>query len=89
VLATINRPAESTATAVAAKAAKGGHCVFRTEQPPRMPAAPSTDFCAASAVAAAIADSLPRESRVWAKAFAATRRCPSVRIHLWQQVLLL
>jgi len=68
---------------------QGGHCVFVTGQSPRMPAAPSTDLCAKTAAAAAVADGLPAESRIWAKAFAAARRCPPLRIHLSQQVLLL
>jgi len=68
---------------------QGSHCVFGTERSPRMPAAPSAGICAGRAAAAAVADRLPAESRIWAKAFAAARRCPSLRIHLSQQVLLL
>ena len=68
---------------------QGGHCVFGTGQSPRMPAAPSVDLCARTVAAAAGADGSPAESRIWAKAVAAARRCPSLRIHLSQQVLLL
>ena len=68
---------------------EGGRCVFVTGQPSRTPAASAAELSNAVAVAATVDEGLPAESGVWARAFAAARRCPSLRTHLWQQVLLL
>lgn len=68
---------------------EGVRCVFVTGQPSRTPAASAAELSNLAAVVPTIDEGLPAESSVWARAFAADRRCPSLRTHLWQQVLLL
>ena len=63
--------------------------MFVTGQPSRTPAASAAELSNLAAVVPTIDEGLPAESSVWARAFAADRRCPSLRTHLWQQVLLL
>ena len=68
---------------------EGGCCVFVSGQPWRTPAASEAEFCDVVAMAGSVDDGPPTESSVLARALAATKRCPSPRIHLCQQVLLL
>jgi len=68
---------------------EGGRCVFVTGQPSRTPVAAAAEFCGVVTVVAMVDDGLPAESSVCAGAFAAGKRCASLRTHLWQQVLLL
>jgi hypothetical protein len=64
-------------------------CVFVSGQPSRSPAVCAVEFCDVVAVAATIDDGLPAGSNVWARACNATTRCPPLRTHLLEQVLLL
>ena len=68
---------------------EGGRCVFVGAQPSRTPAGSATELGDVAAVAVTVVDGLPAESSVSTRAFAATRRCPALRTHLYQQVLLL
>ncbi|MHC4181523.1 MAG: hypothetical protein ACYSWU_28850 [Planctomycetota bacterium] len=68
---------------------EGGRCEFVSGHPSRTPEASTAEFCDQVAVAATVDDGPPAESGVSARAFAAARGCPSIRIHLYLQVLLL
>jgi hypothetical protein len=68
---------------------QGGHCVFATGEAARMFAVNAGGFWAGPTLAAADGSRLSAEWGLRAKAVAASRWCPPLRIHLSQQVLLL